>query len=145
MAEGTHLIRGLEGVVAAETELCDLDGARGRPAYCGYDIEDLARKASFEEVAYLLWMGELPNTSQLDRFKSELSAARHIPHALVQAFALMPKHTDPNRVLQAAVAILGMHDPDATDNTHAANLRKAVRLARQVPTALFAHHRGGGG
>ena len=141
MAEGTHLIRGLEGVVAAETELCDLDGARGRLAYRGYDIEDLARQASFEEVAYLLWMGELPNTSELDRFKSELAAARPIPDALVKAFALMPKQTDPNRVLQASVAILGMHDPDATDNTHAANLRKAVRLTSQFPTAICAHHR----
>jgi len=141
MAEGTHLIRGLEGVVAAETELCDLDGARGRLAYRGYDIEDLARQASFEEVAYLLWMGELPNTSELDRFKSELTAARPIPDALVKAFALMPKQTDPNRVLQAAVAILGMHDPDATDNAHAANLRKAVRLTSQFPTAICAHHR----
>jgi citrate synthase len=141
MAEGTHLIRGLEGVVAAETELCDLDGARGRLAYRGYDIEDLARQASFEEVAYLLWMGELPNTSELDRFKSELAAARPIPDELVKAFALMPKQTDPNRVLQAAVAILGMHDHDATDNTHAANLRKAVRLTSQFPTAICAHHR----
>ena len=141
MAEGTHLIRGLEGVVAAETELCDLDGARGRLAYRGYDIEDLARKASFEEVAYLLWMGELPNTSQLDRFKSELAAARSIPDELIKAFELMPKRTDPNRVLQAAVAILGMHDPDATDNSHAANLRKAVRLTSQFPTAICAHHR----
>ena len=141
MAEGTHLIRGLEGVVAAETELCDLDGARGRLAYRGYDIDDLARQASFEEVAYLLWMGELPNTSQLDRFKSELAAARAIPDELVKAFALMPKQTDPNRTLQAAVAILGMHDPDATDNTHAANLRKAVRLTSQFPTAICAHHR----
>ena len=141
MAEGTHLIRGLEGVVAAETELCDLDGARGRLAYRGYDIEDLARKASFEEVAYLLWMGELPNTSQLDRFKSELAAARAIPDELIKAFALMPKQTDPNRVLQAAVAILGMHDPDATDNTHAANVRKAVRLTSQFSTAICAHHR----
>ncbi|HEV8225705.1 MAG TPA: citrate/2-methylcitrate synthase [Methylomirabilota bacterium] len=141
MAEGTHLIRGLEGVVAAETELCDLDGARGRLAYRGYDIEDLARKASFEEVAYLLWMGDLPNTSQLDRFKSELAAARSIPDELIKAFELMPKRTDPNRVLQAAVAILGMHDPDATHNSHAANLRKAVRLTSRFPTAICAHHR----
>ena len=60
MAEGTQLIRGLEGVVAAETELCDLDGTNGRLAYRGYDIADLAGQATFEEVAYLLWMGELP-------------------------------------------------------------------------------------
>jgi len=141
MAEGTQLIRGLEGVVAAETQLCDLDGAHGRLAYRGYDIDDLARNASFEEVAHLLWMGELPSRSQLDRFTAELAAARPIPAELVKAFALMPKGTDPNRVLQAAVAILGMHDPDATDNSHAANLRKAVRLTSQFATAICAHHR----
>ena len=141
MAEGTQLIRGLEGVVAAETQLCDLDGAHGRLAYRGYDIDDLARNASFEEVAHLLWMGELPNKSQLDRFTAELAAARPIPAELVKAFALMPKGTDPNRALQAAVAILGMHDPDATDNSHAANLRKAVRLTSQFATAICAHHR----
>jgi len=141
MAEGTQLIRGLEGVVAAETELCDLDGANGRLAYRGYDIDDLARKAPFEEVTYLLWMGELPNRAELDRFTAELAAARPIPADLVKAYALMPKQTDPMRVLQASVAILGMHDPDATDNTHAANLRKAVRLTSQFATAICAHHR----
>jgi citrate synthase len=141
MAEGTQLIRGLEGVVAAETELCDLDGANGRLAYRGYDIDDLARKATFEEVAYLLWMGELPNRAELDRFTAELAAARPIPADLVKAYGLMPKQTDPMRVLQASVAILGMHDPDATDNTQAANLRKAVRLTSQFATAICAHHR----
>jgi citrate synthase len=141
MAEGTQLIRGLEGVVAAETQLCDLDGKNGRLAYRGYDIDDLARKATFEEVAYLLWMGELPNKSQLDRFMAELAAARPIPGDLVKAFALMPKQTDPMRVLQASVAILGMRDPDTTENSHAANLRKAVRLTSQFATAICAHHR----
>ena len=141
MAEGTQLIRGLEGVVAAETELCDLDGTNGRLAYRGYDIADLAGEATFEEVAYLLWMGELPTRTELDRFLAELEASRPIPGDLVKAYALMPKQTDPMRVLQASVAILGMHDPDATDNTHAANLRKAARLTSQFATAICAHHR----
>jgi len=141
MAEGTQLIRGLEGVVAAETELCDLDGTNGRLAYRGYDIADLAGQATFEEVAYLLWMGELPTRVELDGFLAELATARPIPEDLVKAFARMPKQTDPMRVLQASVAILGMHDPDATDNTHAANLRKSVRLTSQFATAICAHHR----
>jgi len=141
MAEGTQLIRGLEGVVATETQLCDLDGTNGRLAYRGYDIDDLAREATFEEVAYLLWMGELPNKSQLRRFTADLAAARPIPGHLVKAFALMPKKTDPMRVLQASVAMLGMHDPDTTDNSHAANLRKAMRLTSQFATAICAHHR----
>ena len=141
MAEGSQLIRGLEGVVAAETKLCDLDGPNGRLAYGGYNIDDLARKATFEEVCYLLWHGELPKSAQLDKITTELIAAREIPGPLVDAFALMPKDTDPMRVLQAAVAILGMHDPDTTDNSHAANLRKAVRLTSQMATAICAHHR----
>jgi 2-methylcitrate synthase len=145
MAEGSQLIRGLEGVVAAETKLCDLDGANARLAYWGYNIDDLARKATFEEVCYLLWHGELPTAAQLDRITTELIAAREIPSALPQAFALMPRDTDPMRVLQAAVAMLGMHDPDATDNSHAANLRKAVRLTSQMATAICAHHRVRGG
>jgi len=141
MAEGSQLIRGLEGVVAAETKLCDLDGANGRLAYGGYNIDDLARQATFEEVCYLLWHGELPKAAQLDRITTELIAAREIPPALLDAFRLMPKDTDPMRVLQAATAMLGMRDPDATDNAHAANLRKAVRLTSQMATAICAHHR----
>ena len=141
MTEGSALIRGLEGVVAAETRLCDLDGRNGRLAYGGYDIDELARQSSFEEVTYLLWHGELPKPAELDRFRLELAAARPIPPALTEAFRLMPRDTDPMRVLQAAVAILGMHDLDATDNSRAANLGKAARLTSQIATAICAHHR----
>src|SRR5205807_4218891 len=139
--EGSQLIRGLEGVVAAETRLCDLDGTHGRLAYAGYDIEDLARRATFEEVCHLLWWGELPTAAQLDKTTLALIAARAIPQELIQAFGLVPKDTDPMRVLQAAVAMLGMRDPDATDNSRAANLRKALRLTAQLATAICAHHR----
>ncbi len=141
MTESSGLIRGLEGVVAAETQLCDLDGANGRLAYRGYDIADLARLATFEQVTYLLLHGELPKAAPLDGFVVQLTAARAIPPELVQAFRLMPKDTDPMRVLQASVAILGMSDPDTTDNSHAANVRKAVRLTSQFATAICAHHR----
>jgi len=143
--EGSQLIRGLEGVVAAETRLCDLDGKNGRLAYVGYDIEDLARRATFEEVCHLLWQGELPTAAQLDKTTLALIAARAIPRELIRAFGLMPKDTDPMRVLQAGVAMLGMSDPDAADNSHAANLRKAVRLTSQLATAICAHHRVRGG
>jgi citrate synthase len=141
MTDGSTLIRGLEGVVAAETRLCDLDGTNGRLAYGGYDIDELARHASFEEIASLLWHGELPKAAELDRLIVGLVSVRAIPPALVQAFALMPKDTDPMRALQAAVAILGMYDPDTADNSAPANLRKAVRLTSQMATAICAHHR----
>jgi citrate synthase len=139
--EESGLIRGLEGVVAAETRLCDLDGAHGRLAYAGYDIDELARLATFEEVSYLLWHGELPKAAQLDGLTVQLTAAREVPRDVTQAFRLMPTQTDPMRALQAAVALLGMHDPDATDNSHAANVRKAVRLTAQVASVICAHHR----
>jgi citrate synthase len=141
MTESSQLIRGLEGVVAAETRLCDLDGRNGRLAYAGYDIDELARQATFEEVAYLLWHDALPTRAELDRFRTELVAVRPIPGDLVRAFALMPRETDPMRVLQATVAVLGMHDPDTTDNSRPANLRKAARLTSQFATAICAHHR----
>jgi len=139
--EGTQLIRGLEGVVAAETALCDLDGKNGRLAYRGYDIEDLARRASFEEVCHLLWYGELPTAAQLDKTTLGLIAARDVPAELVQVFRLMPKDTDPMRVLQSVVAMLGMRDPDATDNSREANFRKAMRLTSQIASAICVHHR----
>jgi citrate synthase len=141
MTEERGLIRGLEGVVAAETQLCDLDGKNGRLAYRGYDIDELARLATFEEVSYLLWHGDLPKPAQLDALTVALTAAREIPQPLVQAFRLMPRDTDPMRVLQASVAMLGMFDPDTTDSSHAANLRKAVRLTSQMATAICAYHR----
>src|SRR6185369_17458658 len=85
MTESSQLIRGLEGVVAAETRLCDLDGRNGRLAYGGYDIDELARQATFEDVAYLLWHDELPARASREKFQAELAAARPIPDALVRA------------------------------------------------------------
>ena len=141
MAEGTQLIRGLEGVVAAETKLCDLDGAHGRLAYGGYDIADLAKQATFEEVSYLLWRGELPTRGQYDELVISMVAARELPKALVDSLKLWPKTTDPNRPFQAAIAMLGAFDPDADDNSPAANHRKAVRLTAQFGTLIAAIHR----
>src|SRR5688572_22455165 len=105
MTDSSALIRGLEGVVAAQTQLCDLDGANGRLAYRGYDIDELARLATFEEVVHVLYHGELPKPGQLDQLTVTMIAAREIPREVVQAFALMPKATDPMRVLQATVAM----------------------------------------
>ena len=141
MATDTGLIKGLEGVVAAESALCDLDGANGRLAYRGYDIADLAGHASFEEVLHLLWLGDLPTRAQLNALNGGLVAARPIPDALIETYRLLPKDVDPMRALQFSIATLGMYDPDKTDNSHEANLRKAVRLTAQLATAICAHHR----
>src|SRR5438445_13446128 len=82
--EGSQLIRGLEGVVAAETKLCDLDGKNGRLAYGGYDIDDLARPASFEGVCHLLWYGGLPNAAQPDKTTPARIPGAEIPVHLVR-------------------------------------------------------------
>jgi len=141
MAEESGVIKGLEGVIAAETALCDLDGANGRLAYRGYDIADLARQATFEEVAYLLWHGELPGRAQLEALNAELVAARSLPAALLAAYRLLPRDVDPMRALQLSATMLGMFDPDRNDNSHQANLRKAIRLTTQFATTICSHHR----
>ncbi len=141
MAVEAGLIRGLEGVVAAPTRLCDLDGARGRLAYHGYDIDDLAPYASFEEVVWLLWHGELPRARELERFRKELARARRLPPLVLRAVRVFPKTMHPMRVLQAGVALLGGLDPDAEDNAPEANLRKATRLVAQMATLTTAFHR----
>ena len=135
------LIRGLEGVVAATTRLCDLDGANGRLAYQGYAIEDLARHASFEEVVWLLWHGELPREGELTAFRKELVEAAPLPPEAVKVLKLLPKAMHPMRVLQMGVALLGGLDPDAEDSSPEANHRKATRLVARVSSLTAAFHR----
>ena len=135
------LIRGLEGVVAATTRLCDLDGINGRLAYQGYSIEDLARHASFEEVVWLLWHGELPRADDLTAFRKELTEAGPLPAEAVKVLKLLPKTMHPMRVLQLGVALLGGLDPDAEDSSPEANRRKAVRLVARVSSLTTAYHR----
>src|SRR5262245_58538514 len=135
------LIRGLEGVVAANTRLCDLDGVNGRLAYQGYAIEDLARHASFEEVVWLLWHGDLPREADLAGFRKELGEAAPLPPEAVKVLKLLPKTMHPMRVLQLGVALLGGLDPDAEDGSPEANQRKAIRLVAQVSSLTTAFHR----
>jgi 2-methylcitrate synthase len=135
------LIRGLEGVVATTTRLCDLDGVHGRLAYHGYDIDELARHASFEEVVWLLWHGELPRPAELDGFRKELHEAAPLPPAVVKVLKLLPGAMHPMRVLQSGLALLGGFDPDAEDGSPEANRRKATRLVAQLPTLVAAFHR----
>jgi citrate synthase len=135
------LIRGLEGVVAATTRLCDLDGANGRLAYQGYDIEDLARRSSFEEVTWLLWRGELPSDAELGDFRRQLVEAAPLPPEALRVLKLLPKTMHPMRVLQLGVALLGGLDPEAEDDSLEANRRKATRLVARVASLTTGFHR----
>ena len=126
---------GLQGVVATSSKICYLDGERGVLAYCGYDIHDLARSATFEEVCYLLWHRRLPTRAELGDLQTELARARPLPEPIVRMMRSLPVgHTmDAVRTLVSALA---HHDPDAGDDAPAASMRKAVRLTAQVGTLV---------
>ena len=133
---------GLEGVIAGETAISTVTGGL---RYRGYPVTELAEKATFDEVAYLLLHGELPIASQLADFQRRLTAARLLPDALRQLLRAIPPATNPMDALRTWVSILAHCDPEVGDNSHAANLRKAERLLAQIPLAITAQHRFGKG
>jgi citrate synthase len=133
--------KGLEGVVAAETGICFIDGKQGRMIYRGYDIHDLAAHSSFEETAYLLWHGELPTQVQLDALNEDLAANRKLPGKVLSLLRIYAKDALPMDALRTTVSALALYDPEVADNAPAANIRKAVRLTAQMATATAAYHR----
>ena len=128
---------GLEDVVAGSSAICFIDGQRGILSYCGYDIHDLARGATFEEVCFLLWHRRLPTRAELGDLASQLAAARPLPEAILRLMRSLPSVNGMD-ALRTIVSALGHHDPDATDNSPQANYRKAVRLTGQVASAVAA-------
>ena len=131
---------GLEDVVVAQSSICFIDGKRGQLVYRGYDIDDLAENASFEEVAFLLWDGHLPSQSELDELRADLAAAMHFPKHLLELLKELPFDANPMRVLSIATAALGTLDPDADDLSPAANRKKAINLTAQLPLITCAWH-----
>ncbi|MDR7554818.1 MAG: citrate synthase [Armatimonadota bacterium] len=136
-----QVAEGLEGVVAGLSSICLVDGVHGRLIYRGYDAIELAERATFEEVAYLLWHGDLPSRSALDQLRADLVAAGRLPGPVVQVLRLVPPDAHPMAVLRTAVSALAHFDPEAADNAPAANLRKAVRLTAQVAAIVAGFHR----
>jgi len=126
---------GLEDTVATTSAICYLDGDRGVLAYCGYDIHELARHATFEEVCYLLWHRRLPNRSELGDLQSQLVAARPLPEGLLRAMRMLPPG-DGMDTLRTLTSVLSHYDPDASDNSPQANYRKAVRLTSQISSLV---------
>ena len=137
---------GLEDVVAASSAICYLDGDRGVLAYYGYDIHDLARGVSFEEVCYLLWHGRLPNRAELGDLQSQLAAARPLSEPILRLMKQLPA-SDGMDMLRTLTSALGQYDPEAADNSQAANYRKAVRLTAQLGSlvATYGRMQAGGG
>jgi citrate synthase len=129
---------GLEDVVVSTSELCFIDGDRGRLLYRGFDIHDLVAHASFEETIYLLWQGKLPNRAELARFNKDMVAARRLPPRVMSLLRSLPRKADPMDVVRTGVSAMGVYDPDGADNSREANLRKALRIQAQVPTLVAA-------
>ncbi len=128
---------GLEGVVATSSSICHIDGEQGLLSYCGYDIHDLAREATFEEVCHLLWHRRLPSRAELGDLRSELAAARRLPEAVLRLMGTLPPG-DAMDALRTLVSALALIDPKADARTGAAvqdpdaSYHTAVRLTAQV-------------
>ena len=135
---------GLEDTVATSSAICYLDGDRGVLAYCGYDIHDLARYATFEEVCYLLWHRRLPTRAELGDLQSQLVAARPLPDAVLRLARSLPAGNAMD-LLRTLTSALSHYDPDASDQSPQANERKAVRLTSQLASLVAAIGRLGAG
>jgi citrate synthase len=134
--------KGLEGVVATDTRLGDVRGQEGQLVYCGYDIKELAGKASFEEVIYLLWHNKLPNRSELAELKKQLAAERQLPDQVVEFLKTTPRTALPIDVLRTAVSMLGLHDLLLTlDQSLEATRRRAVSITAKVGVIIAYYHR----
>jgi citrate synthase len=127
---------GLEGVVATSSSICYIDGDKGILSYCGYNINELATNASFEEVIFLLWNGRLPTQTDLSALKKNLVAARDLPAEVTAFLKGVPKRAAPMDVLRTAVSLLSLYDPMAGDMSTEANIAKAIKLMAWVSTLV---------
>jgi len=137
--------KGLEGVVAAATRLSDVKGDIGQLIYCGYDINELAGKVTFEEVVHLLHHDHLPTREELDELKGLLARKRELPKGVVDIIKKFPPDTLPMHAIRTALSALGCFDPEADNDSMDENRLKALRLIARIPiiTAYFHRHRQG--
>jgi 2-methylcitrate synthase len=132
---------GLEEVVAASTRLSDVDGKAGRLWYVGYTIEDLATRATFEEVVHLLHYLRLPTEDELDELNERLVAERELSPFLLGIMPTLAQQTSPMSMLRTSVSAASAYDPDGWLNDAPANERKALRLIAKTATLIATYHR----
>jgi citrate synthase len=132
---------GLEDVVVATSTICFIDGEKGILRYRGYDVNELAEKSTYEEVAYLLIYGHLPTQAQYESFTADLRKNRAVPEALVQILKSIPPQTNLMAWLRTAISALASFDPEAEDLSEPANMRKTIRLTAQTATLTAAINR----
>jgi citrate synthase len=133
--------KGLEGIVAANSGICWIDGEAGVLSYRGIDIHELAEHSTFEETTYLLWNGILPNQLELREFTSQLALARSLDQRIIDMMRAFPPAATPMEVLRTAVSALSFYDADEKDNSHDANVRKAYNLTAQIAMIVAIYDR----
>ena len=135
--------KGLEGIIANSTSLSDVLGAEGVLIYAGYNINELAGKATYEEVVYLLWHGELPGRPQLDELKASLRSQRELPKGVLDFIRTAPVKANPMDVMRTAVSMLGLYDDekDIEGQAEAANKRRAVSITAKISVIAAYFHR----
>src|SRR5690242_21406881 len=116
MSSSTVTPKGLEGVVAAVSSICYIDGDRGILAYRGIDIHELADNSTFEETCYLLWFGRLPSHHELKELRERLAEERKVDASIFHRLHLVPKHALPMDVLRTMVSTLSFFDPEEKNN-----------------------------
>ncbi|MDE3188242.1 MAG: citrate synthase [Acidobacteriota bacterium] len=133
--------KGLEGIVAANSGICWIDGEAGVLAYRGIDIHELAVHSTFEETTYLLWNGRLPNQLALREFQSQLALSRELDQRIIDMLRTFPSSASPMEVLRTAVSALSFYDADEKDNSHDANVRKSYNLTSQIAMIVAIYDR----
>ncbi|HEV2864617.1 MAG TPA: citrate synthase [Pyrinomonadaceae bacterium] len=132
---------GLEGVVAADSSVGDVDGVNGRLIYQGYDIHDLAEHSTFEETVYLLWHGRLPERRELDALRAALASEQRLPAEVLSLMRSFPRDAEPMDALRTAVSALAFYDRGARDLSREGALRTATRLTAQFPVVVATFER----
>jgi 2-methylcitrate synthase len=133
--------KGLLGIVVDETTISQVMPDINSLTYRGYAVQDLCEKCNFEEVAYLILNKELPNKSQLRKFKKELEENRNITINLKEIVKHIPKKAHPMDVARTVVSVMGLEDKDTNNNSPSANMRKTIRIFSKTPTAIAAFFR----
>jgi citrate synthase len=133
--------KGLEGIIAAETRLGEVKGQEGLLYYCGYDINELAGKVSYEEVVYLLFHQRLPNRAELDKLTTALRAERELPEGVIEFLKSAPKKARPIDVMRTAVSMLGCYETGRHDLDIGEHLATAIKLVSQIGIIAAYFHR----
>ncbi|HZL02568.1 MAG TPA: citrate/2-methylcitrate synthase, partial [Cellulomonas sp.] len=128
--------KGLAGVVVDTTAISSIDTATSTLLYRGYPVPDLAARCRFEQVAYLLWHGELPDDAELEAFEHTERSERALPDPVIAAIGALPRSTHPMDVLRTAVSVTGAFDASSGDLSHEAELARSVRLLAQLPAII---------